>query len=707
MRLDVLIWRAFRFAVRSHVRAPGPAAALVLTVALGVGGNAALFSFIGGFAARTGQATDPEAVLAFGRTALLLTVACGLVLVLACASAAGLLLARSTARVRDVALRIAIGADRRAIAVLQIADVTTVVLAGAVLGALAAWWIAQAFPLLFFAEDAEQLAMQPSVRWLVWSTAASVVTLLAAGLLPLLTASQRDPFLVLRREGPGMSPATVRWRARLVTAQAAGCALLVMLAGVIRADFDRSIRSARGAAVADLTVVKVRVNPATAFADEDLGRQYLQDVQKAATSTVGATVSAWMSTLPGARSGPTAFVAEDRVARTREIRLDAQTFDPDALPPAGLVPVKGRGFTGRDDRGGCRTAILNQTAADQYFNGDPVGAAIEDANGQVVQIVGVLADDPSFKGRPILFFHANQLVLPAAEIAAAYFAAPLDVPRRPASLAVVGASPSYFDLMADPVVQGRGFESRDTAIACQVAVISEAAARDLFGGRAIGATLIDHRGARIEIVGVVKSAALGPSERAGAPWLLRPDAQLYSPMNALVVRMPLAIGAERRLNAAVRAVPGGTPMGPAMPLREYLMMSALAPERIASALMAVCAVLAIALSIAGIHGAMSDYVDRRRRELAVRLAMGARAVNLIAGVVRQGVRLTLRGTMIGLVLAAPAIPVLGVAIGPATLPAATAVIAALVVMFAMVAISCAVPAWRAIAIDPKALLQSE
>jgi ABC-type antimicrobial peptide transport system permease subunit len=136
-------------------------------------------------------------------------------------------------------------------------------------------------------------------------------------------------------------------------------------------------------------------------------------------------------------------------------------------------------------------------------------------------------------------------------------------------------------------------------------------------------------------------------------------------------------------------------------------MSALAPERIASTLMAVCAALAVILSIAGIHGAMTDYVDRRRRELAVRLAMGARASHLVKSIVGQGVRLALRGTIVGLALAGLAIPILGVAIGPATLPAATAVAAALLVMFAMVTISCAVPAWRAIAIDPKALLQSE
>jgi hypothetical protein len=392
--------RALRFAVRAHIRSPGPALALILTVALGVGGNAALFSFMGGFAARAREAADPEAVIAFGRTATLLSVASALVLVLACASSAGLLLARASARVRDVALRVAIGADRRNIAALQIADVLVVTVAGGALGVFAAWWVAQALPLLFFAEDAEQLAMQPSLVWLGWSSAASLVTLFIAGLVPLAMMSHKDPFVVLRREGPGLSPVLARLRARLVTAQAAGCALLVMLAGVVRADFDRSLRSARGAAIADLTVVKVRGNEDT-YAHEHLGRQYLQKVEAAARKAADVQDAAWMTTLPGARGAPVEFRVEEPMTRARELRLDAYTFDPDALPPSALIPVKGRGFTGRDGPGGCRTAILNQSATDQYFKGDPVGSALEDPGGQVIQIIGVLADHPPFAGRPI------------------------------------------------------------------------------------------------------------------------------------------------------------------------------------------------------------------------------------------------------------------------------------------------------------------
>ena len=694
------------------------ALALILTIGVGAGGGVAVLAFVGGLGALPTEGASPETLLAFSRTATLLAWAAGLVLVMTCASVTGLLLARATGRIRDTAVRIAIGADRRTVATLQAAEVSVVLVAGVALACAAAWWTASILPALFFVEDAQQLALRPNLLWLVWAGGGVLVALSASALLPIVASNQRDPFIVLRREGPGLSPKVLRLRTRLVTAQAAACALFVALAGVIRSDVDRSLRSGRGAALADLTVIRVAANPAVAAVTQDagqlrvsnldgeaLGRQYFSAVDAELQRVVDRGRLAWMTAVPGARAESSFFAVERPAPRTRLIELDASVLDPKRMPAELFTPVRGRRF-GRDDGAGpCRVGLLSESAAARYFGGDGLGASLEAGDGRLIQVVGVLRDTPATTARPTIYLHPDQAVVADAGKALPFHTIALATPGA-LRAAVVGVSDAYFDVMADPPTAGRAFQPADTASTCGVAVISEAAAREAFNGNALGGALIDANGARLEVVGVVGDADLGPFQRAGAPRVLRPATQFYAPVGAFVAETRW-LGSRGRIEAAVRSAAGGAPMGRARTLRDYLLMTSLAPERIASLLMSACAVLALLLSVAGIHGAMSDYVSRRRRELAVRLAMGARHTHLVQEVVGQGVKLALRGTLIGIALASLAIPILGTQIGPSILPSATSVVAAVLAMGLLVAIACAVPAWRAVAIDPKTLLQSE
>lgn len=709
---------ALRIAVRSHVRSPAMALALILTIGVGAGGGVAVLAFIGGLSVLPTDGASAETLLAFRRTAMLLGWAAVMVLVMTCASVTGLLLARATGRIRDTAVRIAIGADRRTVATLQAAEALVVLIAGVAVACVAALWTASILPALFFVEDAEQLALRPNLTWLFWAAGGALVALAASALLPVFASNQRDPSLVLRREGPGLSPKMLRLRTRLVTAQAAACALFVALAGVVRSDVDRSLRSGRGAALADLTVVRVAANPAVAAVSQDagqlrvsnldgeaLGREYLAGVDAELQRVVDRGRVAWMSAVPGARAEVSFFAVEPPAPRTRLIALDASVLDPKRMPAELLTPLRGRRFGRFDGAGTCRVGLLSESAAVRHFGGDGLGASLEAGDGRLVQVVGVLRDTPETTGRPTLYLHPDQAAATEAGASLPFHAIPLVAPGA-VTAAVVGVSDTYFDMMADPPTAGRAFQPSDTASSCGVTVISEAAARAAFAGNALGGALIDANGARLEVIGVVADADLGPFQRAGAPRVLRPATQFYSPAGAFVVETRW-LGSRGRIESAVRSVAGGAPMGRARTLRDYLLLTSLAPERIASLLMSACAVLALALSVAGIHGAMSDYVSRRRRELAVRLAMGARHTHLVQEVVGQGVKLALRGTVIGIALASLAIPILGTQIGPSILPSATSVVAAVLAMGLLVAIACAVPAWRAVAIDPKTLLQSE
>jgi ABC-type antimicrobial peptide transport system permease subunit len=104
---------------------------------------------------------------------------------------------------------------------------------------------------------------------------------------------------------------------------------------------------------------------------------------------------------------------------------------------------------------------------------------------------------------------------------------------------------------------------------------------------------------------------------------------------------------------------------------------------------------------------MSDLVVRRQRDLALRLALGARAWRLMSQVVGTGLRTALVGTGSGMVAAAILLPVLGqVIIGP-SLPSLASVALTGGVIALLAAGASAMPAWRVMRLDPRELLQED
>ncbi|MEZ5319064.1 MAG: ABC transporter permease [Vicinamibacterales bacterium] len=484
-----------------------------------------------------------------------------------------------------------------------------------------------------------------------------------------------------------------------------------MLAVIGRIDLNRSLRTARGAALANLTVARVAVDPPIAYGRPRDGRAYLDTVEQKVVAVAGAENVAWLSLLPGSRSVGGEYRVEPPAPYTRQLDLDLRILDPDALPDS-IIPAGGRVFYSTDRPGGCLVAILNQTAAERDFAGAPLGRTLQAADGREVAIVGIVDDRTSETDVPAPAVYLYSRQVPALTAIRTPFyskAADIVAAESPTSgmLATVAVSPTYFDILQDPAIEGRAFDEGDDGGACGVAVISEAGAQMAFGGNAIGGALIGG-GGRAEIVGVTRAFALGIAQRPDVPWVFRPFAQTYQPRSALVVR---GHDLERRLDEAIATVPNGSELEPASSMQAFLLRTALAPERIASALVTVCALLALALSVAGLQGAMTDHVARRKRELAVRLAMGARPPHLAAGILGHGVRLVLGGTVVGLAASAVMLPVLGLNPGLDTLSGATTVAAsvgaALAALAGLVAMACALPVWRAIAVDPRTVLQSE
>jgi putative ABC transport system permease protein len=217
-------------------------------------------------------------------------------------------------------------------------------------------------------------------------------------------------------------------------------------------------------------------------------------------------------------------------------------------------------------------------------------------------------------------------------------------------------SPSYFATMHVPLVSGRTFGVQDPARAVPEAIVSRAFAERYWkGGSALGKRIrpgID--GPWIEIVGVagdVHLAALDqPAEEAVYFPLVTPDSTAtYAPgMVALVVRTG---GDASTLAAPVRRAVQS--LDATLPVYDETLMTAIvgaasARTRFTMLLLAVASGLALVLGAVGIYGVMAYGVSLRRREIGVRMALGARPVDVRQMISRQGVMLAGVGVLIGL-----------------------------------------------------------
>ena len=106
----------------------------------------------------------------------------------------------------------------------------------------------------------------------------------------------------------------------------------------------------------------------------------------------------------------------------------------------------------------------------------------------------------------------------------------------------------------------------------------------------------------------------------------------------------------RQLRARIAAIPGGREERIAITtLESQLSRTALAPARIATVLVGASAAIALLLGALGLYGVMTDATRRRRREFALRIALGAQRGHVVGQVIAEGMRLVVAGTGAGIV----------------------------------------------------------
>ena len=275
------------------------------------------------------------------------------------------------------------------------------------------------------------------------------------------------------------------------------------------------------------------------------------------------------------------------------------------------------------------------------------------------------------------------------------------------------ATPDYFRAFKLPLVRGRWFEAADRGDAAPVALVSEALARRYWpSGDPVGARITfgdpaDSTSVWMTIVGVVGDVRQDGAMSPAYPQIYVPFAQLSSRSMLVVLRTagdPLALAPA--VKQALAAVDPSLALGRVATMDDRV-ADTLARPRVNALLLAGFAASALMLAALGIYGVIAYSMIQRTRELGIRMALGARAEDVLRLVLRQGMAPVLAGLALGLGGAAVASRVLrGLLYGVASTDPAT-YLAVAVFLSAVALVASYLPARKASLADPVDALREE
>jgi len=274
-------------------------------------------------------------------------------------------------------------------------------------------------------------------------------------------------------------------------------------------------------------------------------------------------------------------------------------------------------------------------------------------------------------------------------------------------------TPDYFRTLGTAVREGRAFTEADGAGAQRVAIVNETMARLIWPNQSALGRCIRLGDAKTctEVVGVVEDARRNDVKEEvvvqGFIPLAQSDSVFSDGVSSLIVR---TAGPAERLTPLVRREVQATDPSlpyPAIDPMPQLFAGEMRPWRIGSSLFGLFGGLGLLLSAIGLYGVLSYMVSQRTSELGIRVALGAAHKDLLALVVRQGMRVTIIGLAVGLVgslVAGKALASLLYGVSPHD-PLVLAAVAA--VLLVVTGIACYIPALRATRVDPMVALRSE
>ncbi len=531
--------------------------------------------------------------------ALLLMTAVGLVLLISCANVAGLLLARSDSRRREIAVRLALGVSRSRLLRQLLTESALLASTGAALGHVIAWWLLRLQPALMPPTPFEvgfDLRVDRSV--VVFTLIASALAVLVFGLVPALQASNVSVVPALKNG-------------------------------------ERSGGGWRGLWVRNMFVLgEIAISVVLVTASTLLVRSLLQSQGIDLGTNIGKQL-VFFDLSPGVAG------------------YDAQR----SIGLFESVAEKTRAVPGVVRASFARRVLLSGS-----------GGGAE----QRVSIPG------------------------------------LSLPQAQANIRIKfnAVAPGYFEAVGTRLLKGRSFTPSDGASSARVVLISATMAHRLWNAQdPVGRHLIAE-GRDCEIVGIVEDAKINSVHEAAEPYMYFPFSQLPSAEGTVIAEIT---GDQDRVIAAVRDrirnVDANLPV--TINTIRGLLRLAFWQDLTATWLVGALGGLGVFLAAVGLYGIISHRVSQRRRELGIRMALGAAAPDVRRMVLRQGLTLAGIGTGVGLIASFGAARLMSsmlYGVRPTDPLAFTA--SAVIVLFVALAASWG-PARRALKVDPLQALRCE
>ncbi|HEX2444935.1 MAG TPA: ABC transporter permease [Vicinamibacterales bacterium] len=364
------------------------------------------------------------------RTAILLMVVVGLVLLIACANIANLLLARAAGRQREIAMRLALGASRWRLMRQLLTESVLLALLGGAAGLVVAFWTIDALRTVEIPIPANVLlGLTLDARVLTFALVVSVLTGLLFGLAPALQATKPDVVPVLKNElvpSAGASPRRfLRWfnlRKGLVVSQVALSLVALVAAGL----FLRSLRQTQNIDPGFETsgVLMANVNLGREGYTPERGQLLYRQIVERVQGLPGVRAASIAQGPPFGNQGfqRSVFLEGRDTSERDRILVQVNPVGVGYFRTLGIPIERGRDFTIDDDDTAPDVVVINQTMADRFWKGeDAIGKRFKFFGDEEFRTVVGIARDAKYNGlaedpTPFIYQPITQAYTPAATI---------------------------------------------------------------------------------------------------------------------------------------------------------------------------------------------------------------------------------------------------------------------------------------------------
>jgi predicted permease len=336
------------------------------------------------------------------RTPLLVLLAgCGLLLLIVCANAANLLLARAISRRRELALRLALGAPRSRLLRQLLAEAGVLALGGALLGVVGAFWLVRALVVLMPSFTGQAL-VEPSVNAgvLAFAAVVAIAMTLLAGIAPAFHGSREtfaDALSSGARGATGGAHAT-RLRQLVVTAEMALAVVALAGAGFVYQSFRDTQAVSPGFNPDGVAMASVSLT--LAGYDSARGETVLRNVAERMTADPGTIAASYVDYVPlsfGQGSYEELQVEGYAPPPTENMKLRRAAIGPGYFDVLGVPLRQGRDFALGDDSLHAAVMIVNETFVRQFLSGRQALGVRVHGWGRWFTIVGVVADTKTYR----------------------------------------------------------------------------------------------------------------------------------------------------------------------------------------------------------------------------------------------------------------------------------------------------------------------